>query len=975
MKTKSKTHGHVIRSVTIAVLLSCAIVAFTSAFNPPSRWSALPAKVVRPATQTKTLTIADRIAYQRAIEEVYWRHRVWPKENSKPKPSLDKVMSQAQIEKKVEDYLRNSQLLEQYWQKPITPEQLQTEMDRMARHTKQPDVLREIFAALGNDPGLVAECVARPALAERLIENLYAHDSRFHGQLKQRAEAELAAHHALDQMKKMTAKYTEVDWVKTDRAKEASVDGKQDNGAVRMNESEWKESVEKLAEAFGSTNSEVIPTDKLSDLREDDASYYAAAVIRKGKDRLKLTTVAWMKQPFDSWRAKEEKQIPVTMAAAITAKYRLPNIGGPSVDCIDDWAATSTTNAPEARYYHTAVWTGSEMIVWGGFNEGSVLLNTGGRYSPSTDSWTATSTTNAPIGRAYHTAVWTGTKMIVWGGISPNGELNPGGRYDAATDSWAAVSITNAPEPRFDHTAVWSGIEMIVWGGSNGNIINNLLNTGGRYDPVTNSWTATSTTNAPEARATHTAVWTGSEMIVWGGLNLFQDVDTGGRYDPSTDSWTATSTTNAPAARENHTAVWTGSEMIVWGGQQENSTIFFNTGGKYDPSTDSWTATSTANAADARAGHTGVWDGSEMIVWGGYTLGPVLNTGGRYTPNTNSWTETNTTDAPEARAFHTAVWTSSEMIVWGASVNGNPGNTGGRYCAQSGSTPTPTPTPSPSPSPTPTPTPSDKALNLSTRVDVETGTNVGIGGFIINGTDSKLIVTRAIGPSLIDFGVAGALADPVLELHDSNGDVIATNDDWMDNSDADQQLLIDAFLNPTNDLESAIIKSLDPGLYTAVVSGGNGGTGVALIELYDLDDPGATGELANISTRGFVGTEANVMIGGVIVGPEGGLDAAVVVRAIGPSLADFGVADPLLDPVLELRNGDGDLVAMNDNWETDPPPNNYSAAVTAAGLAPSDASESAIFANLTNGLYTAIVSGKDGTTGAGLVEVYHVAAQ
>ena len=117
------------------------------------------------------------------------------------------------------------------------------------------------------------------------------------------------------------------------------------------------------------------------------------------------------------------------------------------------------------------------------------------------------------------------------------------------------------------------------------------------------------------------------------------------------------------------------------------------------------------------------------------------------------------------------------------------------------------------------------------------------------------------------------------------------------------------------------------------------------------------------------------MIGGIIVGPGGGVDAAVVVRAIGPSLADFGVADPLLDPVLEVRNGDGDLIAMNDNWETDAPPDNYSVEVTAAGLAPSDASESAIFANLTNGLYTPIVSGKNATTGAGLVEVYNVAAQ
>src|SRR5204863_6070204 len=141
----------------------------------------------------------------------------WPKENSGAKPSLESVMPQATIEKKVTDYLRNSQLLEQYWQKPITPEQLQAEMDRMARHTKQPDVLREIFAALGNDPGVIAECVARSALVDRLVRNLYAHDERFHGELKKRAQLELHTY-TVGQMKKASGKYTEVEWIKADGA-------------------------------------------------------------------------------------------------------------------------------------------------------------------------------------------------------------------------------------------------------------------------------------------------------------------------------------------------------------------------------------------------------------------------------------------------------------------------------------------------------------------------------------------------------------------------------------------------------------------------------------------------------------------------------------------------------------------------------------------------------------------------------------
>src|SRR5262249_31341757 len=202
-------------------------------------------------TVSRTLTFADRIAYQHAIEEVYWRHRIWPKENSKPKPSLDEGMSAQQIEKKVEDYLRDSQALEDYWQRPITPDQLQAEMERIASHTKQPGVLREIFSALGNDPFVIAECLARPVLAERLLTELYAHDQRFHGELKRRAEAELRTHRSVKQMKQTSGMYTEMEWIKGDDAETDSVSADTESVlAVKMNGTEWEESAEKLAAAF-----------------------------------------------------------------------------------------------------------------------------------------------------------------------------------------------------------------------------------------------------------------------------------------------------------------------------------------------------------------------------------------------------------------------------------------------------------------------------------------------------------------------------------------------------------------------------------------------------------------------------------------------------------------------------------------------------------------------------------------------------
>ena len=186
MKTKNKISGYMIRSAAYAVFLSVAFIAASWAFQSPNKWykSAVATigygSTAKSPSQPRALSFAERVAYQRAIEDVYWRHRIWPKENPDPKPSLDAVMSQAQLEKKVTDYLRNSQALEDYWQKPITAEQLQAEMDRMARDTKQPEVLRELFEALGNDPAVIAECLARPILAERLIADLSAQDQTRH---------------------------------------------------------------------------------------------------------------------------------------------------------------------------------------------------------------------------------------------------------------------------------------------------------------------------------------------------------------------------------------------------------------------------------------------------------------------------------------------------------------------------------------------------------------------------------------------------------------------------------------------------------------------------------------------------------------------------------------------------------------------------------------------------------------------------
>jgi len=785
------------------------------------------------SSPVRMLTFADRVAYQRVIEEVYWHHRIWPKGNPNPKPSLDAVISQAQLENKVADYLRDSLALRDHWQKAITAEQLQAEIDRMARDTKQPRVLQELFEALGSDPAIIAECLARPILVARLIADFSVQDQ---------------------------------------------------------------------------TRLQSPPNNILR----------ATSVTTLGHD-----------------------------------VYTVPKIADPCTD--DTWTATTTAKAPVAQTNPNAVWTGTEMIVWGGIHAGRPS-STGGRYTPSTDSWRATSTTNAPSANL-QTAVWTGREMIVWGtaGYYPMGG---GGRYNPIADTWIATSATNAPSERNGHTAVWTGSEMIIWGGYSFDIHLHLqyLNNGGRYDPDTDSWTAISLTNAPAGREGHTAVWTGSEMIVWGGRGLGHLFNTGRRYNPNTDSWTATSVANAPVARIGHTVVWTGSEMIVWGGSNDLGANL-NSGGRYNPSSDSWTTTSTTNAPSARNEHTAVWTGSGMIVWGGFTGSGGHGTGGRYNPTTDSWKATSTTDAPAGQSLHSAIWTGNEMIVWGGVAFGvGSTNAGGRYCAAA--------------------LPA-QLRNISTRAFVQTGDHAIIGGFIVQGTERKRVIIRAIGPELSQHGVPNALANPTLELHNARGALIASNDNWHTTifggiiTRIQFPDIIDSGYAPTDGRESAIIADLLPGNYTMIVRGVNNTTGVALVEIYDIGNV-ANSLLGNISTRSFVQTGDNVMIGGFIV--QGTGPKRLIIRAIGPELGQFGVPDPLANPRLELHDGTGALIGSNDDWQHTiiggMITHSQVADIQNSGHAPANPSESAIIADLPPGNYTAIVRGVNNTTGVALVEIY-----
>ncbi len=359
------------------------------------------------------------------------------------------------------------------------------------------------------------------------------------------------------------------------------------------------------------------------------------------------------------------------------------------------WVFVLSDGAASPRRAHTAVWTGREMIVWGGNGpHGPNGLADGGRYDPALNQWTLLSEVNAPGRRVNHAAVWTGTEMIVWGGQGPDrpteriGPYLDGGRYNPASDRWTPISP--APlSPRYGSSVVWTGSELIVWGGLGSDAGQAVyLDDGARYLAASNQWIPFRGDGAPRGRYRHTAVWTGSEMIVWGGsTEASHPLDDGARYDPVVDRWCPIASDGAPSARSLHIAVWTGAEMIIWGGPAGLRNI--GDGARYDPLADKWVPISTDGAPTARYQHTMVWDGVEVLVWGGTALvnpgphtrgspSPLRTDAASYDPSLDVWRPIASENAPTPRRLHTAVWTGDEMIVWGGTA-GATFDDGGRY--------------------------------------------------------------------------------------------------------------------------------------------------------------------------------------------------------------------------------------------------------------------------------------------------------
>jgi hypothetical protein len=601
-----------------------------------------------------------------------------------------------------------------------------------------------------------------------------------------------------------------------------------------------------------------------------------------------------------------------------------------------------TGSLATARYYHTAtLLPNGKVLVAGGFID-VIPLASAELYDPASGIWSATGSLAAA--RDYHTATLlpNGKVLVVGGYYYPPGALASAELYDPATGTWTATGSLATARYYYTATLLPNG-KVLVAGGIDAE--NLALASAELYDPATGTWTATG--NLGAVRFLHSAtLLPNGQVLVTGGGFLDSALASAELCDPVTGTWTATG--SLTTGRVYHTAtLLPNGQVLVTGGINVFNGGYLGSAELYDPA--SGTSSATGSLATARSNHTAMLlPNGKVLVAGGLTNnGSYLMSAELYDPASGTWTQAGSLTT--GRLSHTATLLPDGKVL----VAGGKGNNGPLASAELYLGP---------------PTTTSQPLNISTRANVGTGDNVLIGGIIISGSNPATVVFRALGRSLAAFGVTGVLDNPTLELHDSTGAEIAINFDWKENSAEDQMVLTDNGLAPTDDFESAIVMTLDPGAYTAIVSGENDTTGVSVVEAYNLSSDTADSKFANISTRGNVGTGENVMIGGFILGGGGGGLSEVIVRGIGPSLTDFGITDALADPFLELHDSEGTVIASNDNWMDDP----NMQTVMDRGLAPSDPNESALYQVLPIGAYTAILSGVGDTTGIGLVEAYHL---
>ena len=690
-----------------------------------------------------SLNSSGRAACYAAVEHVYYDQRDWP-DKSTPRPRFEDAYPISVFLPRAEDNLRMETALESLRGKALATAEIQGEIDRMIAHSRDPATLEKVFAALANDPQRIAECIARPAMTERLLRTQYADSPTLHADERAMALQGYAQLQAGVGVVGSGASVHQV-WTTADSELLAI-----DRLGASYVSSPKPADISQRAQRFASFASALgIAADASAETLEErvgqtsalqeHATALTAVRIEHGAQGIEVNAYTWPKRAFEDWWHERASEV-VSSTRALTGAYTIatPAAG----QClIGEWVGpTKVINDYQTRESQTtdAVWTGSEMMLfgdghysYGGDFYAGPIVESGLRFNSSSNAWSVMSSAGAPTSLRYgnsavewHSA-WTGSQLVVMGcAFIDGGGINcalAGGRYTPATDSWAPISLTGAVAPAKYYEPVhltWDGSKVLVLNVTQSIYPLTSAHPFRSYDPLANTWQTLADPPATDSggaviRGEH-AVWTGTELIALGSSGCLRANDFCGSpiktdiyiYNLATNQWRkVTNSSPTLSDRAYASLAWTDTEAIVWGGEVPiddgtgTNTVGAptNTGARYNPSTNVWTAMSLTNAPVARDGPIAQWTTSagKFVVWGGSVPPPPTvsanptypETGSMYSPSTNSWTTVRNTGAPMGREYGLSVWNGTEVIIWGGqectidSLTFEDCNNGGRFNA------------------------------------------------------------------------------------------------------------------------------------------------------------------------------------------------------------------------------------------------------------------------------------------------------
>lgn len=606
--------------------------------------------------QYKDITIKERAYYKMKIEEIYQRNRTG-KENFKMPPFEF-------FERKAMDDIRYSIALEKFFNYSITEEKLQAEMDRIAKNTKKPETLKQIFDLLGNDPGLIAEIYVREILSRRLLESFYySKGFKEHADLRKKVEEEIKNLRSVEDLKKLSGEYFETSFYKKPIKKNLkNIKG------IGLSEKEWKDYLGLIKKNFNGIDGE-LKEGMISRIIDNRNSITVLGVLKSEKDYIRLGICRWKKKTFSEWWNEIKKDIPLSLNYK-KAKFRTSKIYGNS--CKDDtWYPLPFKIEPREKAISYNY--GDYLVIWGGYSSEGILLNTGFKYDLINDTVTEISNTNAPSQRIKYSYFTSFDRIWIFGGQDLNGNyLNTGAEYNISYDTWQPFSTENAPSPRAFSAMCYSSFHggPIIFGGENesGKLNDMYVYTSG------GSWLVFPYPNPPSPRAEAGALYSYPYIYIWGGRGSDnQPLNTGKKlYLSGSPTWYDLPVPSGESGRYAFAMFSYGDYIYIWGGKGPQN-VNLNTGIKYNKTNNTWAQMSSTNAPSPREGYGWATDPNYLYVWGGRiftTQGYVyFNNGGKYSFGNDTWT-TITSNIP-GRAFHTCIMyfnipqTRYELIIFG----------------------------------------------------------------------------------------------------------------------------------------------------------------------------------------------------------------------------------------------------------------------------------------------------------------------